>query len=264
MKNVGFYDWQLDSTRPVSWMMVSNPAHSGGKTYDMHRALHLGIILSGMHKGRYGNTEFALSTSNIFLTAPWEPHCTIATSHDRKILLINLDDATLENFFFAGREKLANLFAMPPVERMQCINQVPGKELWLEKMLAVCRAPEAPEKILRVYNAVLEFFINLLPTIPDRDVALDLLHSRLRPALQNLSCRIMGVEQAAGLCNLSSSRFSVLFKQVSGMSFGRYERLFRLNGARDDLQRGATLKETALKWSFCDKSHLARLLKQYW
>ena len=87
---------------------------------------------------------------------------------------------------------------------------------------------------------------------------------RLRPALQHLGCKLISVEDAARLCNLSSSRFAVLFKSVFGMSFARYERLFRLNGARDDMRHGSSLKEAAEKWNFCDKSHLARLLKKYW
>ena len=69
------------------------------------------------------------------------------------------------------------------------------------------------------------------------------------------------VNEAAELCNLSKSYFAVIFKQQFGLSFARYERNFRLNGAAVAVRRGATLKEAADEWGFCDKSHLARLLK---
>ena len=99
--------------------------------------------------------------------------------------------------------------------------------------------------------------------MPDGVLSGELPGNRLKPALQSLSCQIMSVEDAAKICNFSVSRFAVLFKEFFGMSFGRYERLFRLNGAKEDLRNGFTLKEAAGKWSFCDKSHLARLLKKY-
>ena len=79
-------------------------------------------------------------------------------------------------------------------------------------------------------------------------------------ALQRLGKEPLPVEEAARVCNLSASRFAALFKASFGVSFGRYERIFRLNGAAEALRRGATLKEAAAEWGFCDKSHLARLL----
>ena len=57
-----------------------------------------------------------------------------------------------------------------------------------------------------------------------------------------------------------SNHIAVIFKQQFGLSFARYERNFRLNGAAVAIRRGATLKEAADEWGFCDKSHLARLL----
>ena len=83
----------------------------------------------------------------------------------------------------------------------------------------------------------------------------------LLPALKALSGRMLTVNEAAELCNLSVSYFAVIFKQQFGLSFGRYERNYRLNGAAVAIRRGATLKEAADEWGFCDKSHLARLLK---
>ena len=263
MKSVEFYDWKLSADRPVSWLMAGGSARGGGKSHDMHSAVHLGIVLAGTHAGSYGNSEITLQSSEVYLTAPWEPHCTLPGSEDRKILLINLDDATLENFFFTGREKLAALFAMPPVERMQCINQSAGRRSLPGDVVNICREPDSPEKTLRIYHKVLAFFIELLPQISVNGFSAGFPEERLRPALQNLGCKLVSVEDAAGFCNLSCSRFAVLFKSVFGMSFARYERLFRLNGARDDLRQGASLKEAAGKWSFCDKSHLARLLKKY-
>ena len=149
------------------------------------------------------------------------------------------------------------------VNYMKYINQIPEKALLLKNASAVLERPETPEKALVMYNTVLTFFISLLPHMPDGVLSGELPGNRLKPALQSLSCQIMSVEDAAKICNFSVSRFAVLFKEFFGMSFGRYERLFRLNGAKEDLRNGFTLKEAAGKWSFCDKSHLARLLKKY-
>ena len=70
------------------------------------------------------------------------------------------------------------------------------------------------------------------------------------------------IYRAADKIIVSSRSFGEVFKKQFGMSFGRYERNFRLNGAENALRRGCSLKEAADLWGFCDKSHLSRLLKQ--
>ena len=119
----------------------------------------------------------------------------------------------------------------------------------------------SPLKKLRLWHTVLEFFMDILPEQTEMIPANDD-YRRLLPVLEKLGNKMLSLEEGAKLCNLSVSRFSVLFKNFSGLSFGRYERNFRLNGAAGTIRRGATLKEAAEKWDFCDKSHLARLLKE--
>ena len=77
-----------------------------------------------------------------------------------------------------------------------------------------------------------------------------------------LGCKVLSTPDAAKLCNLSTSRFACIFKKQFGLNFAQYERMFRLNGAKFAIQSGATLKEAANEWDFCDKSHLAHLLKK--
>ena len=74
---------------------------------------------------------------------------------------------------------------------------------------------------------------------------------------------MLTLPEAAELCGLSTSYFAAIFRKQFGVSFARYERNFRLNRAAGAIRRGATLKEAAAGWGFCDKSHLARLLKQH-
>mgnify|MGYP003311234176 CR=1 FL=1 len=73
----------------------------------------------------------------------------------------------------------------------------------------------------------------------------------------------LSLSEAAEQCNLSPSYFAALFRKQFGLSFARYERNFRLNGAISAINHGTTFKEAAEEWGFFDKSHLARLIKQH-
>ena len=133
----------------------------------------------------------------------------------------------------------------------------------VEKLLQYAeKEPPSPLEKLRLWHTILEFFMEILPEQTEIISANDD-YRRLLPVLEKLGNKMLSIEEGAKLCNLSVSRFSVLFKNFSGLSFGRYERNFRLNGAAGTIRRGATLKEAAEKWDFCDKSHLARLLKEF-
>ena len=132
----------------------------------------------------------------------------------------------------------------------------------LEKELPdTLKMQEGTQKELLLWNHIQKIFITSLPgQQQNKDLSFD--YQRLLPELQNLSNTLLDTGKAAALCHLSPGYFSVLFKKKFGMSFGKYERNFRLNGAEGDIRKGCSLKEAASFWDFCDKSHLARLLKK--
>ena len=258
---VEFFNWKLSSADPVTSMNVSYGKQQKIRRPDIHSAIHIGIIQKGENCGRFGRDELNFTAGGIYLTAPYEPHHTIESS-GADLLLVTLDTRSLEEFFSNCREKLSALLRMPPAARMSFINSFSPRPESVEKIICCAAAdhPSALEK-LRLWHAVLEFFMDILPEKSQELTGSDD-YRRLLPVLEKLGNRMLTLEAGARLCNLSISRFSVLFKNFSGLSFGRYERNFRLNGAAGSLRCGATLKEAAAEWDFCDKSHLARLLKE--
>ena len=257
--NVEFFNWKLNSTNPVTVMDISYGKLKNIRRPDIHSAIHLGIIRLGENRGRFGNDELRFTAGGLYLTSPWEPHHTTESS-GATLRLITLDARSLEDFFSNCKENLSTLLRMPPSKRMEYINS--RKINSVEKLLQYADTePPSPLEKLRLWHTVLEFFMDILPEqteiIPANDD-----YRRLLPVLEKLGNKMLSLEEGAKLCNLSVSRFSVLFKNFSGLSFGRYERNFRLNGAAGTIRRGATLKEAAAEWDFCDKSHLARLLKE--
>ena len=151
------------------------------------------------------------------------------------------------------------LFAIPPDERLTLLNRIPAKQHIIDTINIAADAPDSPGKELHLWHAVLALLI-ACPQPEKAEYTYFTGSRRFTVVLQNLGKESLPLEQAAKLCNLSVSRFSALFKENFGLSYARYERLFRLNGAAADLQQGATFKEAAAEWGFCDKSHLARLL----
>ena len=260
-KNVEFFDWKLNPANPVTSTIAIYGRLLGNRRPDMHSAIHLGIVMQGENCGIFGKDELILPAGSLYLTAPWEPHYT-GKSSGAQLLLITLDARSLEEFFCACPENLAALLQMSPASRMEYINRKIIPENCLEKIIAHAQEQSTPLQKLRLWHAVLEFFMEVIPersdNIPRNDD-----YNRLLPVLEKLGSKMMPLDEAARICNLSTSRFSALFKKFSGLSFGKYERNFRLNGAAGDIRRGATFKEAAERWDFCDKSHLARLLKNF-
>ncbi|MBE6363500.1 MAG: helix-turn-helix domain-containing protein [Lentisphaerae bacterium] len=258
--NVEFFNWKLNAANPVTVMNISYGKLKNIRRPDIHSAIHLGLVIQGENCGRFGRDELRLTAGDVYLTSPWEPHQTTESS-GANLLLITLDARSLEEFFSNFKENLSVLLRMPPSARMEYINS--RKIESAEKLLWFAgKEPPSPLEKLRLWHTVLEFFMEILPEqtgdLPANDD-----YRKVLPVLEKLGNKMITLEEGARLCNLSASRFSVLFKNFSGLSFGRYERNFRLNGAAGAIRRGATLKEAAAEWDFCDKSHLARLLKEF-
>ena len=253
-----FFDWKLDIDHPVSVLNIAVEQVRSNLQLDIHSALHLLILNGGSHRGRCGNAEMTMLPGEIFVSAPWEPHCSLPGGK-KEMLVINIDPDALKNFFFAGYDRIERLLVMPPLKRFAYLNKLPEKSVYIANLNKLAVMPEDGAKNLYIWHTVLALLMACDPPceINSGSIADS---RRFINALQRLGKEPLPVEEAARVCNLSASRFAALFKASFGVSFGRYERIFRLNGAAEALRRGTTLKEAAAEWGFCDKSHLARLL----
>ena len=261
MNNVEYFDWKLHSAHPVSYLLRSYPEQVQNRPPDMHSALHLGLVLHGERTGRFAGETVRSIVGEFYLTAPWEPHSTIRTGPENRLLLLNIDRESLQRSFFTGGDRLEQLILMSPGDRMGFLNRKLQGSSLKNELVEMIWQPDSAEKELLLWNLVQKIFIALLPEEGAEGCRTED-YQRLLPALQSLSGEVLTLDEAAQRCRLSPGYFSTIFKKQFGLSFGRYERNFRLNGAAAAIRQGATLKEAADLWGFCDKSHLARLLKK--
>lgn len=261
MRNVVYFDWELTPEHPFSYMERSYDEQSGSPVPDMHSALHLGVVLRGYREGVFSGVKVETSENEVYLTAPWEVHHTVCTGNHHRLLLFNIDRNSLQECFFTGAGELEQLMVMSPGMRMKHINEKLHSSSVTVRLLEAIRLPDSPRKELIIWNLLQQLFITVLPEPGGGgDHTAD--HQRLLPALKALSGKKLSVPEAAAKCCLSTNYFAVLFKKQFGLSFARYERNFRLNGALHALRRGAPFKEAADAWGFCDKSHLAKMVKK--
>lgn len=261
MKNVVYFNWKLTPEHPFSCMEMSYPARIQPSVPDMHSALHLGLVLDGYSKGIFSGEEIKMSAGEFYLTAPWEVHHTVSTSCGYRLLLFNISWDSLQKCFFTGTKELEQLLMMKPAERMKFFNEKVRNSPAEAQLLESAGLPESPHRELLLWSLLQQLFITALPEL-ESDGGYSSNYQRLLPALKALSGKKLSVTEAAERCNLSPNYFAVVFKERFGLSFARYERNFRLNGAIGAISRGASLKEAADAWGYCDKSHLAKALKK--
>jgi AraC-like DNA-binding protein/mannose-6-phosphate isomerase-like protein (cupin superfamily) len=89
---------------------------------------------------------------------------------------------------------------------------------------------------------------------------------RLRPALERLRAspgEPLGLEAAAAVCHLSPTYFSRRFRQVFGMPFTDYARMYRLHlAARRLVNSGAAISEIAYGVGFSSPAHFTARFRE--
>ena len=256
------FDWKLSDAHPLNVQYSHHPAGRGNFPADMHSSVHIGILVHGDTSGLHNGEPISVQEGGIYLTAPWEQHQTTGSKNGNDLLLITADPDAVARSLLSGGEKLNQLYRIPPAERQKILNDLKLSRARCRTMIRLVQEPETPERELRLWHAALGIFMEIalleFSAVPDPD------YLRLLPSLRQLGNQPLPVARAAELCHLSESRFAHLFRRVFGMPFARYERLYRLRRAADEMQRlHAGLKDTAERWGFCDKSHLSKACRKY-
>lgn len=256
------YDWQLTDLHPLKIQYFIRGSGQNAIAADMHSAVHVGILPEGNITMQHCGEKITVHAGEIYLTAPWEPHRRLFSQSGNTLLLLTAAPEAVNRALLAGADKLNLLYRTAVPERQKILNSLKLAPGHAQTILALLEKPDTPEREMRLWHAVLGIFVEIasldFSAEPDPD------YPRLLPALRALGNRPLGVPEAAGLCNLSESRFAHLFRRVFGMPFARYERLYRLRSAVEEMDRlHSGLKETAANWGFYDKSHLAKARRKY-
>jgi len=264
----------LSAERPYSieHMYVKEPSekYSG----DIHYALQLGICLSGAAEIVYDNHSLICRPGECFWTMCWEPHACRVLEKRTFVLAVNLEMNSLGSVDPFGSCHWLLPFTLPPAERY-----VPGNEDEKQKCLDAGRklfhwnskrnAYWQQKSWLLINDLVLSAISKLNKVRPagvEQSLASCDRFARLRPAIElagSATAEPVTLAQAAKACSLSASRFSELFREALGSSFGQFAARARLSqAARDIATSNMAVEEVAAKWGFFDSSHFCHAFKK--
>jgi len=263
-----FDDFLLHEGRPLR---AGVERHSGPvEPYlHLHEGIEVAILLEGALDVGIGDSSLVAAPGDMWLSAMWEFHWHGTMPPVQRTAVVVwvlflpefIGDETLD-----GRSWMS-LLTLPAALRtgsaspqMRELVLGIGRELRRE----VDDSPPAWETVVRA--DLLRLFALLSRNrqlghweTAGRSVAPSAL-AAIMPALRMVQSRRsprIAASEAAAACGFSRTRFDVLFRQVIGISFGRFCQRARLGFVASELRRtGATLEQIAERAGFTDRSHL--------
>jgi len=252
-------------------MRNEGPAPLGS---DVHAGLEIGLTLTGCAERHYLDWVVPGAPGDVWLCAMWEPHgWRFVAPRTDWVVAVFLPE-------FLGEERLGDLpwltlFATPPSQRPRVSTPelrrtvlTIGEELRHE----ITRQQPGWQTPVRLDLLRLLFHLSrgweppapsgLGPPLGAGGL------SRITPALTLLREHDppeLSLSEAAAACGLKRSRFSAIFRQTMGLSFGGFRLRARLALAARLLRATAlTTEDVAARIGFADASHLHRaFVKEY-
>ena len=264
----------LSAERPfnIDYMYAPQPTES--YSGDIHYALQLGITLTGATEILYDNFSRVCRPGDCWWTMCWEPHACRILEKRSFTVAVNLEMNSLGSVDPFGGCHWLLPFTLPPEQRYAPANEADrrkfleaGRKLfhWNQR-----RGAYWQQKSWLLINDLLLTAISKLNYVQTASVEQALASgdrfARLRPAIE--LARSCGAEpvtlaRAAKACSLSASRFSELFREALGSSYGQFAARARLSqAARDIATSNLAVEEVAARWGFFDSSHFCHAFKK--
>lgn len=241
---------------------------------DMHYALQLGICLTGASEIVYDGYSRICRPGECWWTMCWEPHAYRALARRSFTVAINLDLNSLGQCDPFGSCNWLLPFSLPPEQRFMPESAAERRffaEAGRQLFHWHCRGGRfhRQQSWLLIHQLLLTALESLYAVHKNETAQARLLGGyfpRLRPAVE--LARAAGIEpvtlaHAAAACSLSPSRFSELFREAFGLSFGQFAARARLGrAAREVLHSPLTIEEIAARWGYFDSSHFCHAFKK--
>lgn len=258
-------DYKLTPARPFHGGVVEHPYPAPLGT-DMHQAFEIGVLLSGCEERHFEDFVIPVNPGEMWLCGAWEPHGWRASrSGTRELVLQFLPDFLGEEMF--GGVSWLSLFSAPPDQRPRVTMQRRREEA-----LSVAQdlRREMKERSRGWLAAVRLGILRLLLMLSrgwepvsasgrDHTVRTGSL-PKIMPAVRLVHShptRRLSLREAAATCGLSVSQFGYVFRQVMGLSFGKFCRRARLAYvAQLLLTTELSVEAIADASGFSDASHL--------
>ena len=267
----------LDATNPFTtyFSHIPDVPDSRSRSYygDSHYDLQICIVMVGEHEVMYPDHKTSVKSGQLWLTSCWEPHATRIPSRRIMFYVITI---SVEALGSAAPFQDVDWFA-PFFMRASGRPQAESVEQRL-KVLSFGRALRALEKKkpygwktsqwLKIHELIVYMaslmrqgnedgsagrqsgaFISILPAVQ---------------IVKQSPWKNVSLGEAASVCGLSKSRFSSVFSQVMGVSFGRFSLRVKISNAAQML-RGAnsSIKDVAGKSGFKDLSHFYHVFGKF-
>ncbi len=239
---------------------------------DSHYALQICFVLNGGAEMMMESFNGSYGKGDVWWNMCWEPHAYRLTGRRNFVMALNLDVEQLGACGPFGGVSWLLPFSVEPEKRF-----LPATPEEREKVLSygkrlyrIYRTQDKNWK-LSAWLLIHEFLLYVSGRIGDsgtaaHDSARGL--SRIRAVLNAVwesGGKPMNLAAAAKLCGLSSSRFSELFRQTMGVSYGKFAMRVRMSNASRDLFAGKfSLEEIAQKWGFFDSAHFCHTFKKFY
>jgi len=237
-----------------------------GSDFDMHYNLEMGIVLTGRMRRYYEDSHTDLEAGQIWFCGMWEPHGYEVMDVPCDVLLFVAQPQLLTEMHFgrATRFNWLGPFTVPPQMRPHAKGSLRNDiKALAERTIEIL---DKPGDLDDIWFRILLFEILLTVSKqwefspPQQGAALGG-STRITLALEKVFNHngLVSLAEAAKACSMSRSAFGTHFKSLMGISFGKFTRRYRINGAATDLLNSdGPIKTIAAKWGFTDDSHMHR------
>ncbi len=274
-------DWSLFDLEVPAAGRIEYPLHIGvwdapkptRLAMDVHQGMEIGFVLRGRMERHYEDLVFVAGPGDIHLRSAWEPHgWRVVDPNTLSIVFIFLpevmDTDLLRDVPWLG------FFTAPPDARPRTRSR--GMR---ESILAVGEIirREADEgaggwtgiRLLLYYLLLLidRFWVRPGPAVSQTHVSSSGF-ARVLPAVALVHgnpAADVSLAEAASACGLRRSRFSTIFQQTMGVTFGHFRTRARLaRVAYELLTTDSSTDAIAEQTGFVDGSHLHRTFVRYY
>ena len=239
---------------------------------DVHYCLQFSVVLAGSAEVSFGNWRKVFTRDQVWWTMCWEPHAFRLLSPRNVILSVNINIDSIGSIGSGCAIDWLLPFTVALPDRYCPENE--SEKLfvrrWAKEIYMRNRSGKVPDKIhcwLLIHQMLLQAFEKVKDKAMVNPVhnSLNSEMSRIQKAVHHVrTSRIQPpLTEAASVCSLSVSRFSVLFSSVMGVSYGKFALRVRLSHAANEVRSGLyTLNEIAERYGFCDGSSFCNAFKK--
>lgn len=241
---------------------------------DMHSALQTCIVIHGAVELMMDDFSRKYNSGEMWWTMCWEPHAYRLLKRRSFLIAINIDIDNLGDCGHFSDSDWLTPFMIPPEKRF-----CPGTEEErisalrdAKRLFHVCCHKPLNWKT-EAWLLIHQLILKAISSISKKGDIGGLLNMRsgfwrIKPAVnmaRSAESRPPNLGDAARACSLSPSRFSELFRQSMGVSYGQFTNKVRIaNAAKELIAGNKTIKEVAIKWGFSDSSHFCHTFKKFY